>query len=90
MKNQNDLIISISVGVVAIIVAIVIFAGSPQPTKPADPTAVDTSQPKLPAGDVVYGNGSGGSGAGGGGVSKFGGGAGKFGPGRFGGGGGGR
>jgi hypothetical protein len=58
MKNQNDLIISISVGVVAVIVAIVIFATSPQPTKPADPAVVDTSAPQLPKGDVVMTNGT--------------------------------
>jgi hypothetical protein len=82
MKNQNDLIISISVLVVGLIVAVVIYATAPQPTKPAEPTAVDVSPPKLPAGDVVYNMGSG---AGGGGFGGMGGGMGGRPGGRMGG-----
>ncbi len=56
MKNQNDLIVSIVSLVIGLIFAIVFYATEPQVVKPADPTAVDTAPPKLPAGDVVFAN----------------------------------
>jgi hypothetical protein len=54
MKNQNDLVISIASAVVAL-AAILFFAFTqPSAQAPAPPTTVDTSDPKLPAGDVSY------------------------------------
>jgi hypothetical protein len=67
MKNQNDLIVSAVAVVIGLIMCIVFYATKPDVQKPADPAQVDLAPPKLPTGNVVYGNGL----EGGGGGSKL-------------------
>ncbi len=74
--SQNDQIMLIVGAVVCIGAVAAAFFTQPEPTPPAAPQAVDTSEPMLTPGAVVKGDSlpGGGSGAGG-----FGGGAGGFG-----------
>jgi hypothetical protein len=82
MKNQNDLIISIVAGVLAIGISIALFLTKREPFVPAPAPQVNTTAVTLPAGDVKFsaslpGGGSGGGAAGGG--NPFGGGGNPFG-----------
>lgn len=69
MKNQTDLIISITAIVLALIVAAVCYFTMPQVTAPAQPAAIVTTPVQLPQGAVRYANSlpGGGNQAGGGG-----------------------
>ena len=60
MKNQNDMIFSIVAGFLAIVAAVVFFFTKPVPLQPSPPVVADVSTPKLPAGQVIMGNGLGG------------------------------
>src|SRR4051812_44062406 len=72
MKNQNDLIVSISIIVVFLIVFFVCMGTRPQPIQPAPPAQVELSEPAYPTGTTpVMANalpGGGTSGGGGGGA----------------------
>jgi hypothetical protein len=77
MKNQNDLIISIVAGVLAIGISIALFLTKREPFVPAAAPTVNTAAVSLPAGDVKFSAslpGGGGGAAGGG--NPFGGGGG--------------
>lgn len=78
MKNQNDLIISIVCGVLAIGAAITFYFTKREPVAPAPPEAVPTARAQLQPGAVTFadslpGGGSGPGGGGGGGAAGFGG-----------------
>ena len=78
MKNQNDLIISIVAGVLAIGISIALFLTKREPFVPAAAPQVNTAAVSLPAGDVKFSAslpGGGGGAAGGG--NPFGGGGGN-------------
>jgi len=78
LKNQNDLIISIVCGVLAIGAAITFYFTKREPVAPAPPESVPTARAQLQPGAVVYADslpGGSSSGPGGGGAAGFGGGA---------------
>ncbi|MCW5936646.1 MAG: hypothetical protein KIT11_04995 [Fimbriimonadaceae bacterium] len=56
MKSQNDLIVSIVAGVVAIGVFCGFFFTKRQPIKPADPTPVPLQDAKIAEGNVTFAN----------------------------------
>lgn len=57
MKNQNDIIISIVAGVLAIIFGIVFYVTKRDPVAPPAPPSVILTPVQIPAGEVVYSNG---------------------------------
>jgi hypothetical protein len=58
MKNQNDLIVSIVAGVVAIgVFCGFFFFGQRQVQAPPDPTPVPLGEPKAEEATIVFGNG---------------------------------
>ncbi len=76
MKNQNDLIVSIVAGVVAIgVFCGFFFFGQREPQRPADPTPVPLGEPKAEEASITFGNALPGAqgGQGGGGGSRMGG-----------------
>lgn len=77
MKNQNDLIISIVCGVLAIGGITTLYFTKREPQTPSAVTKANVTTPVIPAGSTKMTNGlAGGGAAGGGGVAAFGGGAG--------------
>ena len=57
MKNQNDIIFSVTAIVVALIVATVLFFTKREPVAPAPPTQVNLTPPQLPTGEIVMSDG---------------------------------
>ncbi len=56
MKNQNDMIFSITAIVLALIFGAVFFFTKREPVKPSDPTPVPLSKPQFAPGTVVMAN----------------------------------
>lgn len=76
MKNQNDLIISIVCGVLALGAAITFYFTKEVPVAPASPQVVPTGRAQLQPGAVVFADSlPGGGGQSGGGGGGFGGGS---------------
>lgn len=57
MKNQLDLIIGVSVLLIAFILAYVWYATKREPVKPAAPPAVNLKPLEMPNGHIVFSNG---------------------------------
>jgi hypothetical protein len=76
LKNQNDLIVCIAAAVIGLTTFLIAFFTKREPTKPADPTPVVTSEAKPQEGAVTYadslpgGGQSSGSSFGGGGAAS--------------------